>query len=329
MLPLIADAAGHVPEARALARALAGRARVEAALDAVRERDLQGVLRALDSAGLRVVLLKGTAVAHAVYQRPDLRARVDTDVLIRLEDRQAVDRLLQDYGYQPVAQVEADLVMYQTAFEIRREGATLHVIDVHWRVMNPQRFGGLMTFDEVQAHSVPLPRLGAGARGPSLVYALLLACVHRIAHHRNSDRLIWQYDIHLLASRLSESDWARFVDLALERGVGTACLASLDATNETFGAPIPAAMRDRLAEARAGEEAVAGYLAASRPHVLDVLDDLRALPTWRARWHLVGQHLLPSPGYMREVYAPRSSAPLGVLYLQRAWRGARKWFTRS
>jgi hypothetical protein len=32
---------------------------------------------------------------------------------------------------------------------------------------------------------------------------------------------------------------------------------------------------------------------------------------------------------MREIYAPDSTVPLPALYMQRAWRGARRWLARS
>ena len=48
-------------------------------------------------------------------------------------------------------------------------------------------------------------------RGLSPVHALLVACIHRVAHHRGTERLIWLLDIHLLASRLEEREWTALV----------------------------------------------------------------------------------------------------------------------
>ena len=45
--------------------------------------------------------------------------------------------------------------------------------------------------------------LDTSARGPSSVDALVLAAVHRIAHHFDSDHLIWLYDIDLIARSLT------------------------------------------------------------------------------------------------------------------------------
>jgi len=44
---------------------------------------------------------------------------------------------------------------------------------------------------------------------------------------------------------------------------------------------------------------------------------------------LATQHVLPPAAYMREIYAPSSTAPLPWLYARRAWGGARRWLSRS
>ena len=50
--------------------------------------------------------------------------------------------------------------------------------------------------------AISVPALGPEARGLSAPHAFVLACVHRVAHHDSSERLIWLYDIHLLASAM-------------------------------------------------------------------------------------------------------------------------------
>jgi hypothetical protein len=83
----------------------------------------------------------------------------------------------------------------------------------------------------------------------------------------------------------------------------------------------------RVAE-RAEREASAAYLSPARRPVHDIVDDLRALPTWSARCRLVSERLFPSRHFMREVYAPASRVPLAGLYVWRALQGARRSFSR-
>ena len=103
------------------------------------------------------------------------------------------------------------------------------------------------------------------------------------------------------------------------------CRRSLERTAFWFQTAIPADLWSdpRLSDARE-REVSAGYLE-PRAQLSMVLDDLRALPTWRDRARLASEHLFPSATYMRTLYAPSSSAPLPVLYAVRFFRGAKKW----
>jgi hypothetical protein len=304
--------------------------RRRAARDLVRERELRACLTELGSHGLRVLLMKGAQLAYTHYERPDLRPRVDTDVLVPADAHDRVRDVLVGCGYEAAGQFPGDLVMYQAPYTKRRGGEIVHILDVHWRIANPQVFGAVLSFEELAAAAVPVPELGPAARGLSSTHALLLACVHRVAHHANSDSLIWLYDIHLLASRLNETEWAGFVDLARLRGVASVCADGLQRTVHYFPTEMPrsvsAALVDELSST--ADKATAAYLARGRRHVQNVLADLRALPKWRSRLRLLTEHLLPSSEYMRGTYAPSSNVPLPVMYVVRAMRGARKWLGR-
>src|SRR5205814_2238849 len=74
-----------------------------------------------------------------------------------------------------------------------------HQLDVHWRISNVLAFGAVLTYAEVAADAVWLRPLGAHALTPSTPHSLALACIHRVAHHRESGNLLWLYDIALLA----------------------------------------------------------------------------------------------------------------------------------
>jgi hypothetical protein len=154
------------------------------------------------------------------------------------------------------------------------------------------------------------------------VHAVVLACVHRVAHHYGSDFLIWLYDIDLIARRLPPNDWREVAHVAAERKVAQVVRRSLARAATVFDTPVPA---DELgALANEPQELSAAYLSPRR-HVFAMLDDLRALPSWTDRVQLVREHLFPPERYMRSVYAPASAAPLPVLYVRRLMRGTRKW----
>ena len=331
IVPLVAHRlSGSTGAARALREGLKEPARRMLAADLVREPEIQAVLAELIRAGVVQLVMKGCQLAYSCYERPDLRPRLDTDLLIPASARDRAAAVLADLGYVAAGQVDGHLLNYQVTYIKWRDGLKQHVVDVHWRVANPQVFAGLMSYDELMREAVDIPALGRGVKGLPPAAALLLACVHRVAHHFDSDRLIWLYDIHLLASGMTTSDWDRFLDLAWQRKVAAVCTRSLDLTARYLGTAVPASVwNDRRLQAAGEPEASAGFLGAGRRQVDIMADDLQALPRWRDRVQLIRQHLFPSRQYMREVYALSPRTPLPLLYATRVVRGARRWFERS
>lgn len=297
----------------------------EVAADLMVEIELREVLGALEQQGARVLVMKGSQLAYSHYPQPHLRPRIDTDLLIATADRPVVDTVLRTSGYVSTPPVGGDLVMLQRIYAKDRPGVRCQV-DVHWRLANPAVFADVLTFDEADAEAVALPALSASARGLCDRHALLVACVHRVAHHYDDGCLIWLYDIHLIASRLTASDWDRFTCMAASRGVAAVCRVSLERAIHRFRTPVPDRVLDHGPLAvDTGEEVTARYLRPGRRPIEAVVDDLRSLRAWPERWRLIREHAFPSAAYMRDVYAPASVAPLPVLYARRVFRGVRKW----
>jgi len=194
-------------------------------------------------------------------------------------------------------------------------------------VASPIAFAHVFAYEELAASAVPIPALGPAARGPDQVHALLIACVHRVAHHHDLVRLNWLYDIHLIAERLGERSWREFVRLAVTREVAAVCRQSLKRSVQLFETRVPAWAMDELRRPEtAAAEPTAGYLK-TRSMARIVVDELRALPGWRDRWRLVRQHVFPPADYMRKAYPSAGAVPLPALYAWRFLRGAGKWLT--
>ena len=329
LLPLAAARLAERPGAPGpLVAEAARRARPFLTRDRARETALRAMLDAFEAAPVRALLIKGAHLAHTHYERTDLRPRSDTDLLIAADDRSRVFDLLRGLGYEASAQVEGTLVMYQATFVKRDGGRIVDAVDVHWKIANPQVFSDLVSFEDLLATAARVPSLG-GAWVPDDVHALLIACVHRVAHHRDADRLIWLHDIHLIAGRLSAEAWRTFSALCHARSVAHVCWWSLERAIEAFRTVVPDDVRRDLAGAAdRSEQRTAAFLLPGRRHVVQVVSDLRALPSWSDRVRLMGQHLFPSPVYMRSRYAPASSAPLPVLYVRRVMLGAWKWLAK-
>ncbi len=240
VLPLVIDRLENVEAAPPVLLArLSERATADAAADLVREVELRRLLERLDEASAGALVIKGAHLAYSHYARPDLRPRLDTDLIVPLARKRAAHDVLIALGYEAAGQMSGDLVAYQAAYEKRHDGLVVHSVDLHWKIANPQVFASALTYEELAETAVPLDRLSPAARGLSTVHALLLACTHRVAHHDDSNRLIWLYDIDLLARAMAASDWQQFVDLAADRKMVAVCRRSLEQTTKWFRTAVP------------------------------------------------------------------------------------------
>jgi hypothetical protein len=160
------------------------------------------------------------------------------------------------------------------------------------------------------------------------VDALMLALVHRAAHHPGSRDLLWIYDLHVLADGLTDEEVRRFADLASSRGLDDVAREGLTLAHDWFGTRAGGGILTTLGRQPARPDAVSAPLPGSSQTDL-LRHDQQALPTWRTRWQLVREHLFPAPGYMRAKYGVRSNLLLPALYAWRVVAGAPRWLRRG
>ena len=301
-----------------------------AAVEAIRRHELVQTLGALADAGIRPLLMKGTALAYTVYPAPHLRPRLDTDILVRRQEAPVVAGVLRSRGYTRSSQVAGQLVSYQESFEKRAAGGLPHVVDVHWKVSNPQVFADLLSHDELARESVAAPSLGPAARAMGPRHALFMACVHRVAHHQDSERMIWLYDIHLMVRAAGRQTLEGFVALARETRTRAVCHHGLTRAAERFGAPVPDCVTEPLTvHPDEATEPTADFMEGPM-HKVDVLrSDLRHLQHRSDRLRLLREHLFPPASYMRRRYDGASQTMLPALYAHRLVSGAWKWLRRA
>ena len=308
-------------------RAFQHRERDGVAVDCLRHAELGGVLEAMKAAGLRVVLFKGAALAHTHYPAPHVRPRADTDLLAAAPDVPAVERILARFGYRRQTETSGRLVSYQSHYDKVDRYGVGHAFDVHWKISNLQALADRLSHEEIWSGRVPLAAFGGSACAAGDAHALLLALVHRAGHHAGSRNLLWIYDVHLLATRLSGDRMTQVRELATARGLNRLAADGLALARETFATTFATPVIEELRAARPGRpQAIVDDVPSTQAHVLRL--DLDALPTWRARAGLLREHVLPSPAYIRARYGVHSSLALPALYIWRVLAGAPKWLRR-
>ena len=171
----------------AIAAALRREEQVAAVLDARREDETRRLLDAFGDAQIDVLVFKGAALAHTVYAAPHLRPRTDVDLLIDRESLDRADRVLAACGWHHPPEPEPETFAAQRHYVKQGSGRMPWLVDLHWRIANPRVFADALPFGELHRRAVTVPALGRAALTPSPVDALLLACIHRVAHHEDAD----------------------------------------------------------------------------------------------------------------------------------------------
>ncbi len=132
------------------------------------------------------------------------------------------------------------------------------------------------------------------------MHACLHACLHRLSDLSNGgrDQLRWLYDLHLLALSLDADAWEALIALAQDRGLAGICADGLGDAAEVFFTPLPERAMAALRSAGVAEpldpKRMRNWLYFQR-------QNLRALPTHRARLRWLWQRLFPTADYREDV----------------------------
>ena len=307
---------------------LRARMREEAAAEVLRVAESARVVTALGNTQICTLVFKGGALAHSHYEDSWHRARDDLDLLIAPSDRERASQVLQDLGYAQLLAASGEYVSHQSSFvHVDSRGLQLNV-DLHWRLSNPHRYAPCFPFDALWTDRRELPALGPQGYCPNDVDALLIACVHLIAHHHDEVRLIWLLDIHLLVTNLDEDRLDTFGALAQRRDLTAPCQVALALAGQALGTCLPPSVAthwfppERLAEHQRA-------LDQERGRISIWWSDFNAMSGWRERFAWVRELAFPPPEYMLHRFRTRPWRWLPALYVERAVSGTVRLLRRG
>ena len=310
--------------------ALRTRALAQTCWELQHQQCLNEIMAALRRKAIEPVFFKGTALAYGLYVNPVWRARGDTDMIVPEVASNRAAKLLVSLDFRPDIAVGGDLVTYQQSYTWDCKDRGRHMVDLHRRINNSELLSHLFSYAELRAEAQGLPQLCEGALAVGPVHALLLACLHPATHKHNpytvdgisyygGDRIIWYYDVHLLAQSFTDCQWQDFLDKALAKGLCAISREGLEHASARFGTRYPDFVRQALAKTG---EPVAAYLHAGWFHQSWI--DFCSIPDFSNRVRFLRELGFPSQSYMRTKYADSPGAWLPWLYARRAAEGLMK-----
>lgn len=290
--------------------------------DTLVEKELIRVLRFLGKAGVRALVMKGSALSMSIYPRPGLRPRCDTDILIPTSDRNQVTNNMRQLGYQLSPVTSGDAVNSARIFSKAGPSGASYVFDVHIELSSyKHRFSSEMQFEKLWASSIPIgPQ---SIRSISRHDALLLACFHRAVHFSHTgERLIWLHDVHLLIQSMESSEIETVISSARRFHVLSLVQDALRQSRYWFGTEVSLANFERGLSNEDMELSEVLLCDGKKKGIrLKTVHEVSHLGSWRDKFRYLGYRVFPPVDYMLDLYDTNRKWTLPFLYLRRCLKG--------
>ena len=281
------------------------------------------VIRGLEEAGIRTLVLKGAATSTLFYRDAGARPMGDVDILVPLAQASGAVQHLGRHGWRPTKPRVSDLIRYQHSVSlVNDQGETL---DLHWHV-----FRECIQGDANQGfwdRSVPLQILGTSTHALGPTDALLHTIVHGMRWNEEPT-VRWIPDaMSILRASEDAIDWAGLGEEARGRRLVLRLVRGLEYLSRSLEAPIPApALRRLLATRPSLIERIEFRLLSLGPGRGDRLRFGHFLLMGAQYLRLMSRHRLPSklaelPDYLR--YRLRNRTDPAVVVARRLVRGVR------
>jgi hypothetical protein len=310
-------------------------ARLEAAYllsaraNVLRFHELDRAVHGLAAAGVQTILLKGAALAEAVYGDIGTRPMGDIDLLVRREEVQSALSVLTTLGYK-TAGVETQpgtAVEFENEVVLTNPSAHNITVEVHWGLVDSPHYQQKLDMAWFWERARPAQGNASGALVLEAEAQMLHLCAHLALHHQGHG-LLWLHDIaevtHFYQDRL---DWDLLLAKAAEYDLVLPLQQILLRVAEGWDVPLPAGIEERLQRMRpsAEETRVFNWLSAGRrPVAQRFWADLASMAGWDQRLRYGLGNLFPSPQYMRHRYNIQHRFLLPLYYPYRWLVGLRR-----
>jgi hypothetical protein len=147
----------------ALFRAIRDAARRAAMWELRHQQVLTGLLAALAGRGIRLLLLKGTALAYDLYANPVWRLRCDTDLLLMPEEAEECRQVLAVLGFRKDLDTSREVVIHEEIWTFASPGGGSHAIDLHRQLNNSDLLANRFPYEDFFAAKRTTPGLGPSA----------------------------------------------------------------------------------------------------------------------------------------------------------------------
>jgi hypothetical protein len=214
----------------------------------VRRTQLDNLLQKLEKAGIGPLVLKGAALGESIYSDVFQRPTADIDILVTKKDFEAARSVFLENGYRSKRGDRRDQMGWSCDEEFLPAAGDenrQYVVEIHWTLSSHAQLLNKIEAEHLIGRSDSTNGLKHSFQVLNPVDALVFACLHLFYKHITELRLIWLYDIHLLARRIeSHGLWYEVITLSQAWQARLALKNCLQLAHEWFESPFPEEVAD-------------------------------------------------------------------------------------
>jgi len=270
-------------------------------------RQIKRVNGALEAEGIRVLLLKGPALARTIYPAAAMRQGSDIDLLISYDDMQRCEGIMADLGYTcslKTAEICRHTYHHQN-FYPSAEGAGPYVIEMHWKLDCGFGLSPDGDLEDIFSRALRVEAEDLAFSTLAVEDHLLYQAFHMACQHCSNTRLSWICDIAMLApGKIPDAEgWEALLRLSVERNCRISLEAAIQMAMFWMGLALPPEICDTSQWPAPGtDEEAAWRLAMVRDGSISrsVRLSLRAIPSATGKLRFLARYAIPPPQTMNK-----------------------------
>ena len=211
------------------------------------EKQLREIVAAFKDEGVRVLVLKGPALGRTVYPDPALRPASDLDLLVKPDDMVQSREILEDLGY------NCDARLFDAEESLYKDEKFLHLdnprdyraIELHWRLHSLLGIRQDAQTEELFDRAIRVETTSLTFEALDPVDALIHTAINNAFGHDDGMRLIWAYDVKMLALSLAvPGDWEQLQKRSVQWSARRAVELSIEMARAWLGLRLPQGFDD-------------------------------------------------------------------------------------
>ncbi|MFT7564629.1 MAG: hypothetical protein ACI8ZT_002286 [Bacteroidia bacterium] len=176
------------------------------------DHELSRIFRSAKSRDLKILVIKGEALARTMFPIASCRPTSDYDMLIHPNDVTAFQKLFSDLGYNSGKFAGLDILGQQTWNCSSGLTRRTYVVDLHWYITNRRFFRLKIDQQQIFDDATEVEMDVGSCWIPSKLHSLLIACIHLGAADVESPvQLRWLLDIRLLLEDIADEEFDQLI----------------------------------------------------------------------------------------------------------------------